>query len=125
MSRSTLCRDSGNSWCIERQIELIHIQPGKPMQNGQVESFHRKLRDECLRVSWFENLFDARRKIIAWQREYNEERPHSSLGYLTPQEFASRAIQESRGKDGGKTALENASGVSHSPTTQAAAANGT
>jgi putative transposase len=55
-----------------------------------VESFHGRLRDECLNVSWFWNLFDARRKISAWQREYNSDRPHSSLGYLTPEEFAYR-----------------------------------
>jgi putative transposase len=76
------------AWCVERQIELRHIQPGKPIQNARVESFHGRLREECLRVSWFENLFDARRKIAAWRTEYNEQRPHSSLGYRTPREFA-------------------------------------
>jgi len=79
------------AWCVEREIELVHIQPGKPTQNAHVESFHRRLREECLAVSWFQNLFDARRKIAAWRTEYNEERPHSSLGYRTPKEFA--AIQ--------------------------------
>jgi len=53
-----------------------------------VESFHGRLREECLNASWFGNLFDARRKIGAWRKEYNEERPHSSLGYRTPEEFA-------------------------------------
>jgi putative transposase len=76
------------AWCIERQIELVHIQPGKPQQNGYVESFHGKLRDECLNVSWFENLWDARRKIAEWRVEYNEERPHRALGYQTPVAFA-------------------------------------
>jgi putative transposase len=76
------------AWCVERQIELLHIQPGKPTQNAQVESFHGRMREECLNVSWFENLFEARRKIAAWRKDYNEERPHSSLGYRTPQEFA-------------------------------------
>jgi putative transposase len=76
------------AWCVERQIELIPIQPGKPTQNGRIESFHGRLREECLRVSWFQNLFDARRKIAAWRIEYNEERPHSSLGYKIPREFA-------------------------------------
>jgi putative transposase len=109
------------AWCVERQIELVHIQPGKPTQNAHVESFHGRLREECLNVSWFENLFDARGKITAWQKEYNEERPHSSLGYLTPQEFALKARTESYGKDGGPAALENASGVSHFPTAPAAA----
>ena len=77
-----------SAWCVERQIELIHIQPGKPTQNPHVESFHGRLREECLTLSWFQNLFDARRKISAWRIEYNEERPHSSLGYRTPKEFA-------------------------------------
>ena len=76
------------AWCVERKIELVHIQPGKPTQNARVESFHGRLRDECLTVSWFQNLFDAKRKIAAWKIEYNEERPHSSLGYKTPKEFA-------------------------------------
>jgi putative transposase len=97
------------AWCIERKIELVHIQPGRPMQNGRVESFHGKLRDECLRVSWFENLFEARRKIKIWQIEYNQERPHSSLGYRTPEEFAREmSSQKGCGKDGGSATLENA-----------------
>jgi putative transposase len=97
------------AWCLERQIELVHIQPGRPMQNGQVESFHGKLRDECLRVSWFGNLFEARKKIVAWRDEYNRERPHSSLGYRTPAEFA-REVGGAKGcgKDGGCAPLENA-----------------
>jgi len=95
------------AWCIDRKIELVHIQPGRPMQNGRVESFHGKLRDECLRVSWFGNLFEARRKIVAWRKEYNQERPHSSLGYRTPEEFA-REEAESCGKDRGCAPLENA-----------------
>jgi putative transposase len=88
------------AWCIEQKIELVHIQPGKPTQNARVESFHGRLREECLAVSWFENLFDARRKIAAWRKEYNEERPHSSLGYRTPAEFAAALrTKESCGKD--------------------------
>ena len=79
------------AWCVERQIELVHIQPGKPTQNARVESFNGRMREECLNLSWFQNLFDARRKIAAWRREYNEERPHSSLGYKTPKEFAAQA----------------------------------
>ncbi len=95
------------AWAVERQIEVIHIQPGKPTQNGRIESFHGRLREECLRVSWFQNLFDARRKIAAWHKEYNEERPHSSLGYRTPKEFAAAqaadfytAEREARDSDG-------------------------
>lgn len=78
------------AWAMERKIELAHIEPGKPVQNAFVESFHGKLRDECLNASWFRNLFDARAKVAAWKEEYNEERPHSSLGYLAPREFARR-----------------------------------
>jgi putative transposase len=102
------------AWCLEQRIELVHIEPGKPMQNGRCESFNGKLREECLRVCWFENLFDARRKIYAWQKEYNEQRPHSSLGYQTPAEFAAAA--GSRGKDAGCARLENGTAVSHFPT---------
>ena len=87
------------AWCIERRIELIHIQPGKPMQNGRIESFNGKLRDECLRISWFYNLWDARRKIQLWREEYNQRRPHSSLGYRTPAEFAKISAGEGCGKD--------------------------
>ena len=75
------------AWAIEWKVDLVHIQPGKPTQNGGMESFNGKLRDECLNVSWFWNLFDARRKISAWKTEYNSRRPHSSLGYLTSDEF--------------------------------------
>jgi putative transposase len=78
------------AWAIERKIELVHIEPGRPVQNAFVESFHGKLRDECLNASWFGSLFEARAKIGAWKEEYNEERPHSSLGYLAPREFARR-----------------------------------
>jgi len=76
------------AWAIDKKIDIVHIQPGKPTENAYVESFHGRLRDECLNVSWFWNLFDARRKIAAWQLDYNTERPHSSLAYRTPEEFA-------------------------------------
>jgi len=85
------------AWCEERRIGLVHIQPGRPMQNGHVESFNGRLRDECLNANWFTTLTDARQKIEAWRQDYNEQRPHSSLGYRTPREFA--AIQESRGRE--------------------------
>jgi len=76
------------AWCEEQQIRLIHIQPGRPMQNGRVESFNGRLRDECLNANWFPTLGEAKRKIEQWREEYNRERPHSSLGYRTPEEFA-------------------------------------
>ena len=58
------------------------------MQNGHVESFNGRLREECLNASWFMNLADARAKIESWRQEYNADRPHSSLDYRTPEEFA-------------------------------------
>jgi putative transposase len=79
------------AWCEERKIQLIHIQPGRPMQNGRVESFNGRFRDECLNASWFPTLMEAQQKVERWRAEYNLERPHSSLGYLTPAEFAERA----------------------------------
>jgi len=75
-------------WCEQQGITLVHIEPGRPMQNGYVESFNGRLRDECLNASWFVNLVDAKEKIERWRMEYNGERPHSSLDYRTPAEFA-------------------------------------
>ena len=82
-------------WAEERKVELVPIQPGRPMQNGHVESFHGRLRDECLNTAWFRTLGDVRQKLAGWQQKYNCERPHSSLDYRTPQEF-NRACEESR-----------------------------
>ena len=107
------------AWALDRKIDLIHIQPGKPTQNAYVESFNSKLREECLRASWFQNLFEARRIMANWRRDYNQCRPHSSLSYLTPAEFAARA---SCGKDAGSARLKNDTAVFHFPTATAAAA---
>ena len=75
-------------WGKEKGIVITYIQPGKPVQNGHVESFNGRFRDECLNPNLFVNLNDARRKIETWRQEYNGERPHSSLGYRTSDEFA-------------------------------------
>ncbi|MEV1653851.1 transposase, partial [Pseudomonas aeruginosa] len=64
------------------------IQPGKPTQNAFIESFNGKFRDECLNEHWFCSLAEARIRIAAWRRDYNEHRPHSAIGNLTPAEFA-------------------------------------
>ena len=69
-------------WSEERRVRLQHIEPGTPVQNAYTESFDRGLREECLNANWFVSLADARRTIEAWRRDYNEERPHSSLGYI-------------------------------------------
>jgi putative transposase len=74
----------------EAKIETALIDPGKPWQNGANESFNGKFRDECLGMQWFQNRTEARVLIETWRREYNAVRPHSSLGNLTPAEFAAR-----------------------------------
>ncbi len=74
-------------WAFEHGVRLAFIEPGKPQQNASQESFHARLRDECLNQHWFTTLADAREKIEAWRVDYNTHRPHSSLGYQTPEEF--------------------------------------
>ena len=81
------------AWSEERGVRLEFIQPGKPVQNAFVESFNGRLRDECLNANWFTSLSDARRKIESWRQDYNEQRPHSSLNYLPPAEFARAAVE--------------------------------
>jgi putative transposase len=75
-------------WTENRKINLIHIQPGRPMQNGHLESFYGRLRDECLNATWFRTLNHVRQILEQWRQEYNCERPHSSLDYRTPREFS-------------------------------------
>jgi putative transposase len=74
-------------WSADR-VAWHYIQPGKPVQNAFIESFNSKLRDECLNEHVFESLAEVRRIIEAWRQDYNHLRPHSSLGGLTPVEFA-------------------------------------
>jgi len=75
-------------WSQQTGVKLRFIQPGKPMQNGFIESFNGKFRDECLNEHWFTSLEEARKIIEKWRMHYNEERPHSALGYQTPKEYA-------------------------------------
>jgi putative transposase len=81
------------AWSEQRGVRLDFIQPGKPAQNAYIESFNGRLRDECLNANWFTSLSDARRKIETWRQDYNEQRPHSSLHYLPPAEFARTATE--------------------------------
>jgi len=78
-------------WSQKSGTKLHFIQPGKPMQNAFVESFNGTFRDNCLNEHWFKNLNDARQIINAWRHDYNHVRPHSSLGYVPPMEYAKRA----------------------------------
>ncbi|QHM94292.1 MULTISPECIES: IS3 family transposase [Kosakonia] len=77
-----------DQWAFEHGVELRLIQPGKPTQNGFIESFNGRFRDECLNEHWFSDIVHARKIINDWRQDYNECRPHSSLNYLTPVEFA-------------------------------------
>ena len=77
----------------ENGVTLDFSRPGKPTDNAFVESFNGRLRDECLNTHWFLSLEDARAKIDAWRRDYNESRPHTSLGWMTPIEYASAAAK--------------------------------
>ena len=77
-----------DQWAYQNQVALHFIERGKPTQNAFIESFNGKFRDECLNQNWFVDLRGAREMIEAWRVDYNTARPHSSLGYLTPAEFA-------------------------------------
>ncbi len=81
--------DAVRRWCQQKSVTLDYIEPGKPMQNGHIESFNGKLRDECLNAHWFTSLRQARNIIESWRTDYNQARPHSALGYATPNDFAS------------------------------------
>jgi putative transposase len=83
------------AWAEAVQLPLVFISPGKPWQNAFNESFNGKFRDECLSVEWFRNRREARVVIEHWRREYNMERPHSSLENVPPAEFARRAQRRS------------------------------
>jgi putative transposase len=75
-------------WAYRRGVQLDFIRPGKPVENALIESCNGRLRDECLNVHQFASLAEAQQIIEAWRIDYNQRRPHSSLGHLTPEEFA-------------------------------------
>ena len=105
-----LCSDNGPefvskallSWIVAQGIDTALIEPGKPWQNGVAESFNGKFRDECLSLEWFRSRAEAKVIIEQWRRHYNEVRPHSSLGYLTPAEFAA-GLKEQGARSGQAT----------------------
>lgn len=80
------------SWLKEAQVGPSFIEPGHPWQNGYIESFHARFRDECLNREWFQTGAEAALVIEQWRQHYNTERPHSSLGYRTPAQFAAAAL---------------------------------
>jgi putative transposase len=77
-----------DEWAWNKGVKLDFIRPGKPTQNAVIESFNGRLRDECLNTNEFASIEDAKQKIEFWRQDYNHHRPHSSLGHLTPNEFA-------------------------------------
>jgi putative transposase len=77
-----------DDWAYRRGVKLDYTRPGKPTDNGMIESFNGRLRDEFLNVHEFITMHDVREKLKAWQDDYNHQRPHGSLGHLTPSEFA-------------------------------------
>ena len=80
-SKAMLC------WAEQRGVKLHFIDPGKPTQNAYIESFNGKFRDECLNEHWFNDLREVRKIVDEWRKDYNQARPHSSLGYLPPETF--------------------------------------
>jgi putative transposase len=106
LDRTALCRgwpkaitvDNGteftsralDDWAYRRGVKLDYTRPGKPTDNGLIESFNGRLRDEFLNANEFVTLHDAQEKLKAWQEDYNHHRPHGSLGHLTPSEFVQK-----------------------------------
>lgn len=91
-------------WMVSSGIETALIDPGKPWQNGACESFNGKFRDECLSLEWFRSRAEAKAVIENWRRHFNEVRPHSSLGYLTPAAFAASITSSASAETTGRTA---------------------
>jgi len=87
-----------DAWAFERGVKLDFTTPGKPSENGFVESSQGRCRDECLNTKIFEDMIDAKVKIRTWQDDYNSQRPHSALGNLSPAEYLRRWKSETRTK---------------------------
>jgi putative transposase len=83
-----------DSWAYRSGVRLDFIRPGKPVKNAYIESFNGRLRDECLNGALFFSVDDARTKLLEWKRDYNERRPHGSIGNQTPTEFANAWAQQ-------------------------------
>jgi putative transposase len=83
-----------DAWSYQHGVRLEFIRPGRPVENGYIESFNGRLRDECLNVETFLDLTDVRDKLERWRQDYNQVRPHSALADRSPEEFA-RAWQQS------------------------------
>lgn len=91
------CSRAVDAWAYAHGVKLDFIRPGKPVENGYIESFNGKLRDECLNVELFFSVADARQKLERWRRDYNEQRPHSALGGLAPLAYLRRVVEKPMG----------------------------
>lgn len=91
------CSRAVDGWAYQHGVKLDFIRPGKPVENGYIESFNGKLRDECLNVELFYSVADARQKLERWRRDYNEHRPHSALGGLAPLAYLRRVVEKPMG----------------------------
>jgi putative transposase len=87
-----------DAWAYQANVNLSFIRPGKPNENAYIESFNGKFRDECLNEHWFITMAQARRVIELWRIEYNTERPHSSIGNITPEEYAEKLMAKINGE---------------------------
>lgn len=91
---SEFTAEAVQTWLAEKRVGPAFIPPGQPWKNGFIESFHDKFRDECLQREWFSSLLDAQVVIEDWRVHYNTRRPHSSLGYETPANFAAHCVTQ-------------------------------
>jgi putative transposase len=82
-----------DQWAYLNRVEIDFSRPGTPTDNAYIEAFNSRLRAECLNASWFLSMADARERIEDWRRDYNETRPHTALGGLTPNAFAQQTYQ--------------------------------
>jgi putative transposase len=100
-----------DQWAYWNRVVLDFIRPGRPMENGIIEGFNSRFRQECLNAYWFLSVADAQQKVEAWREDYNRQRPHGSLENMTPKEYADRAAARSphggsRHSPGGLTATD-------------------
>ena len=91
---SEFTAEAVQAWLAQKKVGPTFIPPGQPWKNGFIESFHDKFRDECLQREWFQSLLDAQVGIEDWRLHYNNQRPHSSLGYKTPADFAAQCVTQ-------------------------------
>ena len=81
-----------DAWAYSHRVAIDYVLPGKPVQNGYIESFNGRLREECLNTSWFTSLADAQAGLDRWVADYNGVRPHSSLANLAPLQYVARVV---------------------------------